>query len=109
MKVHWGYVATLVPPALLGGEEVEESGMKECESGLVGVWQPAKVNPPWKASHVGVSMNCYPAQGRVAVLRSLRLCVGGWSQSGAAGEGIRLCCSMKGLCSVMVQPLVRSP
>lgn len=46
VKVHWGYVAAPIPPALVGAVDVEESGTKECESGSVGVWQPAKVNPP---------------------------------------------------------------
>lgn len=109
MKVHRGYVAAPIPPALLGAVEVEESGTKERESGSVGVRQPAKVNPPPEASYVGASMNRHPAQGRAPALRALGLRVGGWSQSGAAGEGIPLCCSMKGLYSVMVQPGVRSP
>lgn len=111
MKVHWGYVAAPIPPALVGAVDVEESGTKECESGSVGVWQPAKVNPPppQEASYVGASMNHHPAQGRAPALRALGLHVGGQSQSRAAGEGIPLCCSMKGLYSVMVQPGVRSP
>lgn len=56
--------------AVLSGEESEESGLKECEGGSVGVWQPAKVNPSRKASGAGARMNSHPAQGRVPMLRS---------------------------------------
>lgn len=58
----------------------------ECESGLMGAWPPAKVHPPqamWVQERA-------VTQGRVPVLGSLGLCVGDWSQSGAARDGISL-------------------